>query len=240
MKLFSGNYAMLRKNYSITRKSFLSITGKIFMAIVAVGVLASCQQNAAYEREGFISLFNGTDLTGWTGDVDGYGVEDGSIYCKPDSGGNLCTTEEFGDFHLKFEFKLTGGANNGLGIRTPLNVNAAYQGMEIQILDNSADIYKNLKPYQYHGSIYGVVPAKRGFLLPVGQWNAEEVIARGKHIIVKLNGTNIVDADIEEASKDGTIDGQEHPGLKRLKGHIGFLGHGSRVDIRNIRIMELE
>jgi HEAT repeat protein len=191
----------------------------------------------------WVSLFNGKDLTGWTGAVNGYGVEDGSIYCKAESGGNLYTTEEFGDFHLKFEFKLTAGANNGLGIRTPLNVNAAYQGMEIQILDNSADKWAKLKAYQYHGSIYGVKPAKRGYLKPVGQWNSEEVIAKGKNIKVILNGETIVEADeayIDKAIKEGTIDGQKHPGLKRLKGHIGFLGHGSRIDIRNIRIMELE
>ena len=111
--------------------------------------------------------------------------------------------------------------------------------MELQILDNTALIYKDLKPYQYHGSIYGVVPAKRGYLKPVGEWNSEEVIANGRQITVKLNGVTIVDADIDEASASGTIDGNEHPGLKREKGHIGFLGHGSHVEFRNIRIKEL-
>ncbi|MHC4462895.1 MAG: 3-keto-disaccharide hydrolase [Planctomycetota bacterium] len=109
----------------------------------------------------------------------------------------------------------------------------------LQILDNTADRYKNLKPYQYHGSIYGVVPARRGFLKPVGLWNHQEVIARGPHIRVILNGTTIVDADINEASRDGTMDRRNHPGLKRRKGHIGFLGHGSVVQFRNIELMGL-
>ena len=61
-------------------------------------------------------------------------------------------------------------ANNGVAIRTPLKGNPAYVGMEIQILDNSAPMYKNLQPYQFHGSVYGLVPAKRGFQKPVGQW----------------------------------------------------------------------
>jgi len=185
-------------------------------------------------------LFNGRDLAGWVGDTKGYQVENGTIVCKP--GGNLYTAEEFDDFHLKFDFKLTPGANNGLGIRTPLRGDAAYAGMEIQILDNTADKYKNLRPYQYHGSVYGVVPAKRGFLKPVGQWNHEEVIAKGPHITVILNDETIVDADVLKASKNGTetMDHRDHPGLKRTKGHIAFCGHGDVLWFRNIEIMALK
>jgi hypothetical protein len=185
----------------------------------------------------FVSLFNGRDLTGWIGDTKGYVVEDGNIKCKP--GGNLYTEKEYSDFVLRFEFKLPSGANNGLGIRTRPGVNAAYDGMEIQILDDTAEKYKDkLKEYQYHGSIYGVVPAKRGFLKPVGQWNFEEVIAKGNHITVIVNGETIVDADIAEAAKDGTMDKQPHPGLFNKSGNIGFLGHGDVVEFRNIYIKE--
>ncbi len=228
---------MTRKHETKTR-SFLSVTVKIFMAVLVVGFLASCQQNAKNEQqEGFVSLFNGTDLTGWIGDTKGYIVEDGKIVCKP--GGNLYTEGQYSDFVLRFDFKLEPGTNNGLGIRTKVGVNAAYDGMELQILDNTAQKFSKLRKYQYHGSIYGVVPAKRGFLKPVGQWNSEEVIAKGNQITVILNGETIVDADIKEASKDGTIDKSPHPGLFNKTGHIGFLGHGSVVEFRNIRINEL-
>ena len=186
--------------------------------------------------DGWARLFNGKDLTGWTGDIDHYSVEKSVLTCK---GQNLFTEKQFGDFHLKFEFQLTPGSNNGLGIRAPLEGDAAYLGMEIQILDNSDSQYANLHPYQYHGSIYGVASAKRGFLRPVGEWNAEEVIARGRQIKVVLNGSTILEADITEAINQGTLDGKEHPGLKREIGHIGFLGHGSEVSFRNIRIKEL-
>jgi HEAT repeat protein len=187
--------------------------------------------------EGFVSLFNGRDLTGWVGDTKGYVVEDNKIICKP--GGNLFTENEYSDFIFRFEFKLTTNANNGLGIRAPLEGKASYSGIELQILDNSGTKYKNLKPYQYHGSIYGVVPAKRGYLKPTGQWNYQEVIVRGKRITVILNGTTIVDADVSEAIENGTPDGKKHPGLKNESGHIGFLGHGSVVEFRNIKVKTL-
>lgn len=191
-------------------------------------------------EDGFMSLFNGQDLTGWVGDKKGYGVEDKKIVVFPArGGGNLFTEKEYSNFVLRFEFKLTSGANNGLGIRAPLEGDAAYLGMELQILDNKAERYKDLNPYQFHGSIYGVVPAKRGHLKPVGEWNEQEIVADGRHITVKLNGVVIVDADIDLVSTPKTMDGRDHPGLKRTKGHIGFLGHGSRVEFRNIRIKEL-
>jgi HEAT repeat protein len=193
------------------------------------------------KTEGFISLFNGKDLDNWIGNKKAYTVDDRMIVVVPDegSGGNLYTEKEYSDFNFRFEFQLTPGANNGLGIRAPLEGDAAYVGMELQILDNSADIYANLEPYQYHGSVYGVIPARRGFLNPVGEWNSEEVIVKGTHITVILNGNIIVDGDIADARDNGTMDHNEHPGLKRKSGHIGFLGHGSELRFRNIRIKEL-
>lgn len=137
------------------------------------------------------------------------------------------------------EFKLTRGANNGLGIRTPKGVDPAYFGLELQVLDDSYDKYKNLKAHQFHGSIFGVVPAKRGHLKPVGEWNVQEVTVLGKQVKVVLNGVTIVDADIEKASTPRTLDGEQHPGLSREKGFICFCGHGAKVSYRNIQIKEL-
>jgi len=193
------------------------------------------------DEKGFVSLFNGKDLTGWTGDIKGYTARDGRIVLDPKlGGGNLFTVGEYGDFIFRFEFKLTPGANNGLAIRAPLSGNPAYDGMELQILDNTAAKYKKLKPYQFHGSIYGVVPAKQGYLKPTGQWNSQKVIAKSRRIRVILNGATIVDADIDEASTPKTMDGRDHPGLKRDKGHIGFAGHGDYLEFRNIRIKALD
>jgi hypothetical protein len=193
------------------------------------------------KKQGFVSLFDGTDLKQWTGNKSGYIVKDGVIEVDPfdGSGGNLYTKDEFGNFIFRFEFQLTPGANNGIGIRAPLEGDAAYVGMEIQVLDNEAPKYKDLHIYQYHGSVYGVIPAKRGFLLPTGEWNKEEIIAKGNKIKVILNGTVILDGDIKEASKNGTMDHKDHPGLLRKTGHIGFLGHGDVVRFRNLRVKRL-
>ena len=193
------------------------------------------------KKTGFKSLFNGKDLDHFIGNKTDYLVENNEIFVNPKQGGhgNLYTAEEYSDFVFKFEFKLTPGANNGLGIHAPLKGDAAYVGKELQILDNTAAIYKNLKPYQYHGSVYGVIAAKRGFLKPVGEWNKEEVIVNGDNIKITLNGHVIVDGNMAETSKNGTVDHKDHPGLKRNKGHIAFLGHGSELWFRNIRIKDL-
>jgi hypothetical protein len=189
----------------------------------------------------FIPLFNGKNLDGWIGNKSSYRAESGMIIVDPKGtgGGNLFTEKEYGNFILRFEFQLTPGANNGLGIHAPLEGDAAYAGKEIQILDNEAEKYANLHEYQFHGSVYGVIPAKRGYLKAPGEWNQQEVIVEHPKIKVILNGTTILEGDYLEASKNGTLDQKEHPGLKRSSGHIGFLGHGDVVHFRNIRIKEL-
>jgi HEAT repeat protein len=192
------------------------------------------------EAEGFTALFNGRDLDGWTGSAASYVPEGGRIVVHPErGGGNLYTAREYTDFVLRFEFKLTPAANNGLGVRAPLEGDAAYVGMELQILEDGSPVYWGLEPYQYHGSVYGVVPAKRGVLRPVGEWNGEEVTVQGRHVTVVVNGITVVDADLDTASAGGTLDHKDHPGLARQSGHIGFLGHGSALELRNIRIREL-
>jgi hypothetical protein len=203
-------------------------------------VITAVSMSDEERKLGFEVLFDGTNLDKWIGNKKGYALEDNVIVTHPElGGGNIYTAEEYSDFEFRFEFQLTPGANNGLGIRAPTKGDAAYEGMELQILDNESPIYEKLKPYQYHGSVYGVIPAKRGYLKTIGEWNQQTVVVKGTKIIVVLNGQVILDGDIKEASKNGTADGREHPGLMNAKGHIGFLGHGDVVRFRNIRIKKL-
>ena len=217
-------------------------TRSLFAGMIVLAILCPTQDASAQKRKkdekGFAPLFNCKDFTGWIGDTKGYQIQEGKIVCKP--GGNLYTAKEYSDFVFRFEFKLTPGANNGLGIRTPNKGDAAYAGMELQILDDTAPKYKNLKPWQFHGSIYGLVAPKKGHQKPIGEWNVQEVTASGSKIKVVLNGTTIIDVDLAKIKQTPDIHPlKRHPGIKNKKGHIGFLGHGSVVEFRNIRIKDL-
>jgi len=200
--------------------------------------------DAAQEKaDGFVALFNGTDLTGWVGDTKGYKVESidgaGAIVCQP-GGTNLFTKDEYADFELRLEFQLTPGANNGLALRAPLEGDPAYAGFESQVLDNAAEKYKGLKDWQYHGSLYGVAAATATALRPVGEWNHQTVTMKGKRVTIVLNGVTIVDIDLDKVAPDGkTVGGGKVEGLMRAKGHIGFCGHGDRVAFRNMRVKRM-
>lgn len=225
-----------------------------FIAILLLGASAASagEGNSAArlaglsneEREqGFVSLFDGKTLKGWQGwlgGLDDYVIEDGVlVYKQGGSKGNLYTIKEYSDFIFRFEFKLTPGGNHGVGIRAPLAARPHLAGMEIQILDDDAPCWAKLKPYQYHGSIYGCVPAKRGHLKPVGQWNSEEIMCRGSLVRITLNGAVILDVDLKILG-DKHPNGEPYPpGLKSRKGHVGFDGYGIRTEFRNIRIKEL-
>ena len=167
-------------------------------------------------KDGFVSIFDGKTLAGWQGDTKGYEAEDGILVCTK-SGRRLDTVERYGNFIFRFECKLPPGGNNGISVR----------GMEIQILDDDAPRYANLKPCQYHGSIYCHVPAKRGHQKPTGEWNEQEIRINGKHVKVTLNGVTIMDAETD------------HGALKKPSGPVGFLGHHHRIEFRNIRVKEL-
>lgn len=206
------------------------------------------------KKQGYEVLFDGISLDKWQGNTTAYQVVDGSIYVSANYGstGNLYTKKKFSDFVYKFEFCfMTEGVNNGIGIRTKIGVDAAYDGMEIQVLDHDAPIYKDLYPYQNHGAVYGVIVPKHIQFGPLGTWNTEEIRAVGDRITVTVNGVVILDGNIREACQghniapDGSklnsymIDHKNHPGLFNKDGYISFCGHGAGVKFRNVRILEL-
>ena len=208
------------------------------------------------KKQGFELLFDGTNLDNFVGNKVGYVPINGCINVTANYGNesNLYTAKEYRDFIFRFEFCFVRpGVNNGVGIRTPEGVDAAYYGMcESQILDHDDPIYAGLHEYQVHGSVYGVIPAKRIKHKPLGEWSTEEIRVKGDHITVIVNGETIVDGNIREACQghnvapDGsdtnpyTVDHRNHPGMFNKTGHIGFLGHGAGVKFRNVRIKELK
>ncbi len=188
--------------------------------------------------EGFRTVFNGRDFTGWDGPVDNYEVKDGAVVCKPAKGGTIYTREEYSDFVARVEFKVPPGGNNGLAIRYPGKGDTAYAGMcELQVLDNEHPKYAKLDARQYHGSVYGVAAAQRGHLRPAGEWNFEEVTVKGSRITVECNGTVILDADVSKVTE--YMAKSAHPGKERASGHFGFAGHNDPVAFRNVQIKKL-
>ncbi len=221
---------------------------KLFFAfaLVLCSTFVLCSASAAAQdacEDGFVSLFNGKDLTGWAGAMQMHEVKDGTIsfIAGPKNYGNLMYDKKFKDFILRFEFKLFPGTNNGLGIRaSEINKDAAYYGMELQIADETGFDKNAPNPPEtcgHHGSIYGVYPALRGAQKPLGEWNFQEVECVGPHVKVTLNGIVILDTDISGITQ--TFDGKDHPGLHNAEGYIGFLGHTKPIQFRNIRIKEL-
>ncbi|MCI0388186.1 MAG: DUF1080 domain-containing protein [Acidobacteria bacterium] len=217
-------------------------TSLLLISLLLLGGEAVSQSsNTQNDERGFVSLFDGKSLNGWKlvrGRGPGYLIKDGVLVCPADGGGNLFTEKEYSNFIFRFEFKTEPGGNNGVGIRAPLDKDASYDGMEIQILDDQHERYKGkIKSEQHHGSIYDVIPARTGFLKPAGEWNVEEITANGSRIRVKLNGVIIIDSDLNTVQEEAVL--KKHPGLRKKTGHIGFLGHGSLVEFRNIRIKVL-
>ncbi|MBL8797597.1 MAG: DUF1080 domain-containing protein [Planctomycetia bacterium] len=201
-----------------------------FLSIVCCWVAAALHAQQAAPGlskeeadDGFVSIFDGKSTTGWKGATEGYVPENGMLVCLKKGGGNLFTVKEYGDFIFRFEFRLEPGGNNGVSVR----------GHEIQILDDDAPEHKNIKPCQYHGSIYCKVPAKRGLTKKAGEWNTEEIKVKGTQWTVTVNGQVSVDADIAK------VEGLEAV-AKRTKAPLGFLGHGTRLEFRNLRVKELQ
>ncbi len=200
------------------------------------------------ESAAWADIFNGKDLAGWTGDTKNYVVEDGVLVCKK-GGHNLVSEKQYGDFAFQFEFKLEESGNNGIGIRVSEGGHAATDGMEIQILDHHGSRYGGeavmengkkrklswLKPWQYHGSIYGVYPSKIGYLKPVGEWNTETIVAIDDHILVILNGAVIMDVFLDDVTP---VDGNPHPGMHNKSGHLMLAGHNDRVEFRNLKLAD--
>jgi hypothetical protein len=194
--------------------------------------------------EGFVSLFNGKDLSGWKvnegGKLDRWGAGDGLLFTKGAGGGWLMTDGEFDDFELRLEFRLPKAGNSGVALRSALKGAPHLDaGMEIQILDDPWYLdeknHKGLKPTQRTGSVYGVVPPAKDALKPAGQWNAFHIIARGRHLTIELNGTRIVDTNLDDHKEAA----KEHAGILRTKGHIGLQSHDGRVEFRHLYVKRL-
>jgi len=186
-------------------------------------------------------IFNGKDLKGWQGmqgEVKNWAVKDGALTGSGGEGAQwLATTHEYDDFDLTLEFNLPKDGNSGIFIRAPKEGTPYLDGMEIQLLDDYGDKWKDLKPDQFTGALYAVQAPSRRVTKPAGLWQAMRILCVGRKCQVWVNGEQIIDVDLDELLKSH---GEKVPGLKRAKGLIGLQNHGDPVSFRNIRIQEVK
>ncbi len=185
-------------------------------------------------RDGFVSLFNGRDLEGWTGASDDFEAADGTIVCRPGRTGTLLTEQTYSDFIVQMEFRLPPGGRSGLIVRCS---DSGQDGLEIPILDSLDPRYRNLDPDQQPGSVSGLAAAHQGYLRPAGQWNFQQVMVRGSRFRVELNGTTVLDADLAQIAE--SRGGSLPSGVRSAAGRIGIAGYGDTAAFRRMAVREL-
>ena len=200
--------------------------------------LVFCIAQAGAAEKGFSKLFNGENLDGWQGmggPTTNWAIEDGVLSCTGKKGSQwIATKKEFADFDLRLEFKIPKNGNSGVFIRAPKDGAPWVAGMEIQVLDDHGDKYKNLKPAQFTGSIYAIqAPSKRA-TKKAGQWQTMRIRCEGAKCDVWINGEHVVKGNLAELAK-----ANKQPGLKRKTGFIGLQNHSSPVHYRNLRVKRL-
>lgn len=182
---------------------------------------------------GHRALFNCEDMSGWEGAGQEAGkcwkVEEGLLVCTGEKGPWLRSSQEFSDFNLRLEYRLNPGGNSGVYVRVPADGNhhGDGAGVEIQILDDKAARYKELKPYQFTGSVYAIAPAEKHVGRDAGQWNSLEVDVCGPSYRVIHNGSQIIAADASSFPELAR---------RRMQGFLGLQNHSEQVFYRNIRV----
>ncbi len=205
----------------------------------------------ATAQDGFVPLFNGTDLKGWKTTSSHWVAEDGVIALKDRTDNEehndayLWTERPYGDFVLELEYKtppLPGDANSGVFLRTTDTSDPVPTGIEIQILNVKPDapIARNSP-----GAIYDLVAPSKIMHRP-GQWNRYIITCNKAKIAVNLNGTVVSQADLDQWTTTGkNPDGSKNKFPRPLKdfartGYIGLQDHGLPVWFRNIRIKQID
>lgn len=184
-------------------------------------------------EEGFVPVFNGKNLDGWTvvGKPEGFTVKDGILRSEGAKGGNWIRLDrEYADYILKLDWKVSKGGNSGVFIRARKDGNPWETGYEIQILDDESRDIEHCT-----GSLYGYFAVSKRPDTTPDKWHAFEIRCIGSRITVISDGQTIVDVDQakNEKSKD-----------KPLKGFIGLQDShsaaGHYIEFRNIRIKEVK
>jgi hypothetical protein len=223
-------------------------------SLIFVGALAAAEPNtltSAEKAAGWKLLFDGKSFAGWRGyqneaPGDGWKVENGAIVLTKGKAGDLVTNEEFGDFELSFEWKISETGNSGVIYRAGLGDSAPYRtGPEYQVLDNQK-ASDNKKPNHLAGSLYDIGEAPpKDFTKPVGEWNTGRIVVRGWHIQHWLNGEKVADLDLASPEGKAALAGSKFNGkgwekfASLSRGRIALQEHDHPVSFRSIKIRKL-
>lgn len=210
----------------------------------------NASQNTLSDAErsaGWRLLFDGRTTAGWRNYgkqtiSDGWVVRDGAL-TRTGAGGDIITSDEFGNFELAIEWKIEPGGNSGIFYRASEEQDEIYwNAPEMQVLDD-AKHPDGQNPLQSAGAAYDLYPAPRGHVKPGGEWNSARLIVNGTHVEQWLNGFKMVEFELGSRDWDSKVAGSKFkPHLKfgkNTKGHIGLQDHGNVVAYRNIKIRVL-
>jgi hypothetical protein len=231
---------------------------KLFLATLTLtaAFLLGCKTcDSCCAADGWTALFDGKSLDAFRGYktdtiAEGWKVEpDGTLHVLPGKhGGDLMTKEQYEDFELVYEWKVTPGGNSGVIYKVVETKGPAWHtGYEMQVLDDTAH-GDGKNPKTSAGALYALIaPNASKKLNPVGEWNEAKIIVKGKHGEHWLNGKKIVEYEqgspelqaLIAESKFSKIKDPEEPFGSVTKGHISFQAHGQEVWYRNIKIRKL-
>jgi len=208
------------------------------------------------KKAGWRLLFDGSTTAGWRGYrsremPSTWKVENGSLLSRPRSGdsrGDIITVEQFDDFELVLEWKMTPGNNSGVIYRATEEHDYVWQsGPEFQILDNKGHL-DGLNRLASAGACYAVFPPSRDATKPLGQWNRTRIVARGKHVEHWLNGEKLLEynigsnrwqAHVKTSKFFQTAYGRGNWG-RATRGYIGLQDYGGAIEYRSIKLRPLQ
>lgn len=205
---------------------------------------------AAEKKAGWILLFDGKSTTGWrpfkNAESDGWEIVNGAIHCKDKDvqhRADLITKEQYSDFELAFEWKVSNGANSGLIYRADENHDASYlSATEYQLIDDIGYPGK-LENWQNSGADYDMHPPTKIASKPAGEYNHSVIKAKGNHIEHWLNGVKVADFEkgtpewlaLRAKSKFKDVKGWG----ENASGYIALQDHGGGIWFKNIKIRKL-
>lgn len=217
----------------MNRRRWLARSAATLAGLPAWSAIAQAAPAADFDR-----LFDGSTLDGWTaiGARPGiWRVDGGAIHAAGPGQSWLSLNRPFRDFDLRLSYRIGLGGNSGVLLRAPHRGDPSFEGLEVQILDDSHPGYRHLRPDQYNGSVYGLAPAQRGAARPPGTWNRLTIRLVGPELAVDLNGVRVLAARLDTLQP---LDARKHPGTTRCEGFLGLQAHGTPVWFRDLAVRE--